>query len=228
LRILVIDEDQHLSWAQGLREHGHCVEVADSGQAALDRHADADAVIINTMLPDISGFEVCRMIRAVSGVPIVVLNEKNDEIDCVLALKLGADDCVAKPYGLRELAARIEAIVRRAATAHGHRNNVIARDCESRTRNAGPVLVNLSTRGVTVDARKVNLTRKEFDLLALLVEDPGRVLTKERIMKAVWGHDGAGDTRTLGVHIASLRRKLGVPELIETVWGVGFRITDEH
>jgi two-component system, OmpR family, response regulator RegX3 len=191
-----------------------------------------DAVLIDLELEDGDALQACRRIRAVSPVPLLVVAEEGDEMDRVLCLQLGADDFVPAPCGERELGARIQAVLRRARGDLSWRlpaaapapARVTTPALAAEVRELGPLRVDVRQRVVAAHGRPVSLTRKEFDVLALLAADPGRVFTREEIMRAVWGHDGAGDTRTLGVHMTGLRRKLGLGELIETVRGVGFRL----
>jgi two-component system, OmpR family, response regulator RegX3 len=219
VRVLIVEDQSDVAQelAGGLGDQGFQAVTARDGRSALDRYSDVDVVLLDLGLPDRDGFDVCRAIRADSNVPIIMVSGRSDEFDRVLGLKLGADDYVVKPVWLRELAARIEAVVRRTT---GARERPRAGDLPE----IGPLRIDPHGRRVTVHGREVSLTRKEFDLLALLAAEPDRVLGRAAIMRAVWGHDGAGDTRTLGVHIASLRKKLGLPRLVETVRGVGFRL----
>ena len=173
-------------------------------------------VLLDLGLPDIDGYEVCRRLRAVSDVPIIVVTARGQEVDRVVGLELGADDYLVKPFGLRELVARIRAVARRSEP------RVVAPD----QRRVGGVELDVRTRRVTVDGPEIELTRKEFDLLALLMEEPGATRTRAEIMESVWDAHWYGPTKTLDVHIAALRRKLGDPTLIETVRGVGFRTAD--
>jgi DNA-binding response OmpR family regulator len=195
----------------------------DSGVDALSNYSDADAVLLDVGLPDLDGFEICRRIRAKSDVPILMLSGRGDEFDRVLALKLGADDYVVKPCGIRELAARIEAVARRARDSAEVTGVARIVRTGSTVRQLRQMRIDIDRRMVTVGEAEVQLTRKEFDLLELLAREPGKVITRETIMAEVWGYSDAGDTRTLGVHMTSLRRKLGVP-IIETVRGIGFRL----
>ncbi len=219
MRVLIVEDDTEAAEAlvRGLASEGIEAVTVSTGRAALHSHADVDAVVLDIRLPDLDGFEVCRAIRTTSSVPIIILSGRDTEFDRVLGLKLGADDYIVKPYGLRELSARIEASVRR--TAHYTQETP-----DEAVRSFGPLRVDLYQRKVTVHNRIVTLTRKEFDLLALLSGRPGMVFTREVIMREVWGHDGSGDTRTLGVHITGLRKKLQTPHMIETVRGIGFRL----
>ena len=207
-----------------LIRQGFQVNTCAAGSQVLERCRDVDAILLDLVLSDIDGFEVCRAVRAVCPVPIIMVSSRGDEFDRVLSLKLGADDYVSRPYSVRELTARIEAVIRRSAAAW--RSRAIERD-DSDTREVGQVRINFRSRTVTVAGRPTVLTRMEFDILVLLSSDPGRVFGREEIMTEVWGHDGAGDTRTLGVHISGLRKKLGTPNVIETVRGIGFRLIAE-
>ena len=178
--------------------------------------AHADLVLLDLGLPDMDGSEVCRQVRKTSAVPIIVVSARGDESDRVLGLELGADDYLVKPFGLRELVARVRAVSRRAAS-----------DPDQLLQRIGAVEIDRRTRRVTVDEAEVALSPKEFDLLSLLGQDPGAVVSREQIMDEVWDPHWYGPTRTLDVHVASLRKKLGDPGLIETVRRVGFRLRDQ-
>ena len=214
MRVLVVEDDDSIAvpLVKGLEREGFVVERVATGAAALVA-APADMVLLDLGLPDIDGYEVCRRLRADSDVPIIVVTARGEEVDRVIGLELGADDYLVKPFGLRELVARIRAVARRSE------GRVSAPD----QRRVRGVEVDVRTRRVTVDGTEVELTRKEFDLLALLTEEPGAIRTRDEIMEAVWDAHWYGPTKTLDVHIAALRRKLGDPTVIETVRGVGFR-----
>jgi two-component system response regulator RegX3 len=218
MKVLIVEDQPEIAddLSNGLGNQGFNTVTAHTGQAALEQYLDADAILLDLGLPDRDGLEVCRTIRASSNVPIILVSARHDEFDRVLGLRMGADDYVTKPYGLRELGARLEAVMRRTVDTH-------FRPEKPKVRRTGMVSINLHRHRVTVGDREIFLTRKEFDLLVLLTSDPGRVFDRETIMCEVWGHPSAGDTRTLGVHMVSLRRKLGISHLIETVRGVGFR-----
>jgi DNA-binding response OmpR family regulator len=201
---------------EGLARAGYSVERAATGTEALARVASADLVLLDLGLPDMDGSEVCRQVRKTSAVPIIIVSARGDESDRVLGLELGADDYLVKPFGLRELVARVRAVSRRAAS-----------DPDQLLQRIGAVEIDRRTRRVTVDEREVALSRKEFDLLSLLGQDPGAVVSREQIMDEVWDPHWYGPTRTLDVHVASLRKKLGDPGLIETVRRVGFRLRDQ-
>jgi DNA-binding response OmpR family regulator len=173
-------------------------------------------VLLDLGLPDTDGFEVCRRLRERSDLPILVISARGEEVDRVIGLELGADDYLVKPFGFRELVARIRAISRRAV-------NAVDEQRENVQRFEG-LEIDRRTRRVRVDAIEIALTPKEFDLLALLAEDPGAVLTRQEILDQVWDPHWYGPTKTLDVHVASLRKKLGDPSWIETVRGVGLRM----
>lgn len=215
-RILVVDSDTASADAlvTGLLRQGHEAERVATGRAALEAYGDAHMVLMDLDLPDLDGLEVCRRIRAGSGVPVIAVTARGSELDRVLGLQAGADDYLVKPYGFRELVARIEAVMRRcqgrAPTADP---SVIAH---------GPLLIDVSARRVSLDGRPIALTRKEFDLVRLLASQPDAVLPRQRIMREVWGD--AWSRRTIDTHISKIRSKLGSPEWIVTVRGVGFRL----
>ena len=220
MHVLVVEDDDAIAepLARGLERQGWTVHRESTGLGALDALESGptvDLVLLDLGLPDIDGYEVCRRVRARSTVPIIVLTARGDEIDRVLGLELGADDYVVKPFGFRELVARMNAVLRRVTGSSSGADDTI--------RLAGGVLVDLRARRVTIDGAEVSLTRKEFDLLALLGSDPGATFTRESILEQVWDAHWYGPTKTLDVHIAALRKKLGDPSIIETVRGVGFR-----
>jgi two-component system, OmpR family, response regulator RegX3 len=218
LQVLVVEDDPTIAepLATGLEREGYAVRVTATGRAALDALAErpADVVLLDLGLPDLDGREVCRRIRERSAVPLIVVSARGEEIDRVLLLELGADDYVVKPFGLRELVARIRAVLRRSAGA--------GPEAEA-PRQLGRMLLDRRARRVHVDGVEVELTPKEHDLLALLASDPGAVFRRERILEEVWDPHWWGPTKTLDVHVASLRRKLGDPGWVVTVRGVGFR-----
>ena len=223
MRLLLVEDDDRVAAAQQdvLRRHGFEVRRVGTARDALDGAHDAswvpDVVLLDLGLPDGDGFDVCAQIRRTRDVPILVTTARADLRSRIHGLHLGADDYLVKPYDLRELMARIHAVARRTA---------VPRD----TPPADPaptlvvhgVHVDLAGRAVRVDGRDVPLTRKEFDVLALLARRPGVVFRREQILAEVWG--AAGSPHTLDVHVASLRAKAGVPGLVETVRGVGYRL----
>jgi DNA-binding response OmpR family regulator len=214
MRVLVVEDEQAISepLVEGLRREGFTVTLAETGSEALAAD-EADVVLLDLRLPDIDGLDVCRALRERSGVPIIVVTARGEEVDRVVGLELGADDYVVKPFGFRELIARIRAVTRRS---------------QGRATD-GPVRVGeleLDERGrrITMRGQDVELTPKEFDLLAALARDPGAVVSRQRLLEDVWNTSWSGSTKTIDVHVAALRRKLGKPELIETIRGVGFRL----
>lgn len=220
VQLLIVEDDDAIAipLEEGLEREGfECTRVA-TGAAALEA-PPADLVLLDLGLPDMDGNDVCRELRARSNVPVIVVTARGEEVDKVVGLELGADDYLVKPFGLRELVARIRAVLRRT-DARGDGEDPILRD--------GLLEVDTRTHRSTVDGSEMNLTPKEFDLLALLATDPGATFTREEILEQVWDAHWYGPTKTLDVHVASLRKKLGDPDWIETVRGVGFRLRDDR
>ncbi len=201
--------------AEGLAREGFEVDRASTGSQALAAQS-SDLVLLDLGLPDMDGYTVCRTLRARSNVPIVVITARGDEVDRVVGLELGADDYMVKPFGFRELVARIRAVLRRSGESAG----------AEQVQVLGDLVVDRRTRRVLVEGQEVNLSPKEFDLLALLAVDPGAVVTRQTILEEVWDPHWYGPTKTVDVHVASLRRKLGHPEWVETVRRVGLRLGD--
>ena len=225
-RVLVVEDEESFSDALSfmLRREGYDVGVAADGAAALDefdRHG-ADLVLLDLMLPGISGTEVCRTLRQKSTVPIIMVTAKDGEVDKVVGLELGADDYVTKPFSSRELVARIRAVLRR----RGEPEEMLPATLE-----AGPVRIDVDRHVVAVRGQTIAMPLKEFDLLELLVRNAGRVLTRGQIIDRVWGSDYVGDTKTLDVHVKRLRAKIEVdppdPRLILTVRGLGYKFEAE-
>jgi DNA-binding response OmpR family regulator len=216
VHLLVIEDDESIGapLVRGLERSGFEVTLVSTGREALAA-VGMDLVLLDLGLPDLDGYEVCRELRARSGVPIIVVTARGDEGDRVLGLELGADDYVVKPFGIRELVARVRAVARRTVGTGSEPEG---------PQNVGSLLVDRRTRRVSVGGEEVALAPKEFDLLALLAEDPGAVVSRTQIMDEVWDPHWYGPTKTLDVHVASLRKKLGDPRWIETVRGVGFRL----
>jgi two-component system response regulator RegX3 len=214
MRVLLVEDDDSIAepLLSGLARYGFRVDRVRTGAEALAA-ASHDLVLLDLGLPDMDGMDVCRRLRAVSPMPIIVITARSDEVDRVLGLELGADDYVVKPFGFRELVARIRAVTRRAQATE-----------PAAVQRLGSLELDRRERRVRIDGVAVTLTAKEFDLLALLSEDPGAVLARERILERVWDQHWFGPTKTLDVHVASLRGKLGDPGWIETVRGVGFRL----
>ena len=219
MRLLVVEDDPTIAepLRRGLMREGFDVDLAGTGAEALAA-GECDLVLLDLGLPDIDGRDVCRQLRARSGIPIIVVTARGDEIDRVILLELGADDYVVKPFGFRELLARIRAVLRRTS------GGPPTAQTDARI-DAGLLQIDTRTRNVTYDGRPVALTPKEHDLLVYLARDPDVVHTREQIIENVWDDNWWGSTKTLDVHVASLRKKLA-PETIETVRGVGFRFVD--
>jgi len=217
--ILVVDDERHIVdlIRLYLERDGFAVVSASNGDEALTveaRHAP-DLVILDLMLPGRDGFEVCRELRRRGDVPILILTARDDDIDAIVGLELGADDYVTKPFNPRALMARVKAILRRTeVTARG-----------GRPIEVGALRIDPRRREVTVANRRLDLRAREFDLLAALARDPGAVLTRDGLLEDVWGTDFPGETRTVDVHVSEIRKKLrpGGPE-IETVRGLGYRL----
>lgn len=221
MRVLLVEDDDSIAepLIRGLAREGFEVSRERTGAGALT--ADPlDLVLLDLGLPDIDGYEVCRSIRAEHDTPIIVITARGAEVDRVIGLELGADDYLVKPFGFRELVARIRAVTRRSDRTGGAPKRLDTLSCDG-------LDVDLRTRRVRVDGRDVALTRKEFDLLAMLARDPGATCTRQDILDEVWDPHWYGPTKTLDVHVASLRKKLGRPGLIETIRGVGFRLDVE-
>lgn len=218
MQVLVVEDDDAIAepLVRGLEREGFAAERVATGADALAA-TRPDVVLLDLGLPDLDGYEVCRRLRAESDVAIIVITARGDEVDRVVGLELGADDYLVKPFGFRELVARIRAVTRRRGGRGDEPAEVVRH---------GDLEVDNRTRRVTRAGDELSLTRKEFDLLALLASDPGATRTREEILETVWDAHWYGPTKTLDVHIASLRKKLGDPTLIETVRGVGFRLGD--
>ena len=221
-KILVVEDEASFSEALAyvLGKEGFEVAVADTGDgaiAAFDK-AGADLVLLDLMLPGLSGTEVCRQLRSRSSVPIIMLTAKDTEVDKVVGLELGADDYVTKPYSKAELIARIRAVLRRQGESSSMQEGVIT---------AGPVRIDVERHQVNINDELVSLPLKEFELLEFLVRNSGRVLTRSQLIDRVWGSDYFGDTKTLDVHVKRLRAKIekdpANPTYIQTIRGLGYK-----
>jgi len=223
-RILLVDDERAIleSLRYALEKEGYDVLEASEGSEALElaRTRSPDLVLLDIMLPGMSGFEVCRILRKESSVPILMLTARADEPDRVVGLDLGADDYITKPFSIREVLARIRAALRRSqATAGGGAREEIVRAAE--------ITMDLARHEVTVGDQPISLPPRQFDLLRAFLSNPGRVLTRPMLLQQVWGYDFAGDDRTVDVHVRWLRRKLqeaGSQTAIETVRGVGYKL----
>ncbi|MCL4393336.1 MAG: response regulator transcription factor [Chloroflexi bacterium] len=216
--LLLVDDEKNIIELERLylEKEGYKVEAAFDGKAALDkfRAIKPAALILDLMLPEIDGWEVCRRIRQESEVPILMLTARDQDVDKIVGLELGADDYLTKPFNPRELVARVRAILRRASPGH-----------KTQRLSVGDLTIDLDRREVTIGTRAVELRAKEFDLLAVMAQNPSIVLTRERLLEIAWGYDFPGETRTVDVHVAHLRKKLaGAATQIETVSGVGYKL----
>ena len=231
MRLLLVEDDHHVATALSavLTRHGIEVVQVGSGEEALrallpGAGGPFSVVLLDLSLPDLDGFEVCSRIRRLTTTPVIMVTARSDVRSRIHGLNLGADDYVVKPYDVGELLARIHAVSRRSAVEEPAAAREAGTAAAPTAVTVGPVTIDLSTRQVAVDGRAVALTRKEFDLLALLAQRPGVVFRREQIISEVWRTSWEGTGRTLEVHIASLRSKLGLPAFIETVRGVGYRL----
>ena len=225
IHLLVVEDEESFIDALeiGLDREGFKVTIARDGQEALDKFETGkfDAILLDLMLPKVSGLDVCRTIRAKSDIPIIIVSAKSEEVDMVLMLEIGADDYVTKPYRLRELVARIRAVLRRRETY------TPSEEPNTEIMEFGPILLDIDSRRCYVSGEEIKLRKKEFALLRNLLENPGRVMTREVLIDRVWGDDYVGDTKTLDVHIKRLRTLIEFdpknPIHITTIRGVGYR-----
>ncbi len=225
--ILLVDDEQSVQklLASALRKDGYEVVSAFDGREALDRLRDRafDLLVLDLMLPEVDGFEVCRQVRATSSVPIIMLTARVEEIDKVLGLELGADDYITKPFSMREFRSRVKAVLRRSQLTH-------AEEPAQEALEDGELRIDFDKRLVTIDGKPVRLTYVEFEILAALARHPGRVYGRSTLLERVWGDSAYRDPRTVDVHIRHLREKLEQdpknPELVLTVRGVGYRFRD--
>lgn len=236
VRVLLVEDDDGIALPleAGLAHHGYEVTRVSRG---ADVHAalPADIVLLDLGLPDMDGLDVCRSLRQVDQkLPIIVISARGSEIDRVVGLELGADDYLAKPFGMRELIARIRAVMRRAepaSTAPVEGEGADATDDDSgahdtRVRSVGALTIDLRTHRATLDSHELSLTTKEFGVLAMLSADPGAVVTRSDLIEQVWDEHWYGPTKTLDVHVAQLRKKLGNPAWVENVRSIGYRLVD--
>ena len=232
-KVLIVEDEQSFLEALrvGLGREGFAIDVARDGREALDRFAAAepDIVLLDVMLPRISGVDVCREIRTKSDVPIIMVTARSEEIDAVVGLEVGADDYVTKPYRFRELVARMRSVLRRSVA------DVAGNDAEPYEPRGGPIAVgdvrvDPDRHEVRIRDERVEMPLKEFDLLVALASNAGRVLTRDQLIDEVWGLDYVGDTKTLDVHIKRLRNKVerdpSNPTAIVTIRGLGYKFAD--
>lgn len=226
-KILIVDDEEHIRELLkfNLEKNGYTVYMAVNGLEGLSlaREKQVDLILLDLMLPGIDGFEVCKEIRKdniISNVPIIMLTAKSEEIDKILGLELGADDYITKPFSIRELSARIKALLRRSNVKYD--NEVL---------KFGNIVLNLQTREVLKNGEKLEFTLKEFEVLKLLVQNKGKILTREILLDKIWGYEYVGETRTVDVHIRHIRKKVEEndknPIYIQTIRGVGYKFIGE-
>lgn len=222
-KVLVVDDEKLI--VKGIRfsleQDGMEVDCAYDGEEALRmaKEKDYDIILLDVMLPKLDGFEVCQQLRETSGVPVVMLTAKGDDMDKILGLEYGADDYITKPFNILEVKARIKAIMRRT-------EKKTMAQTKSRVIQAGDLMMDCEARRVSIAGREVNLTAKEFDVLELLIFNPNKVYSRENLLNIVWGYEYPGDVRTVDVHIRRLREKIEAnpsdPKYVHTKWGVGY------
>jgi DNA-binding response OmpR family regulator len=221
--ILVVEDEGSIASFIGmyLRKAGFGVRVAPTGAAAIGETAaeSPSLIVLDLMLPDIDGIEVCRRIRQSSDVPILMLTARDEDVDKIIGLEVGADDYLTKPFNPGELVARVKSILRRASPQRRELDNAVIEH--------GDLKVDAGRREASVGSEQFQLAPKEFDLLWELLDHRGLVLTRDQLLERVWGYTFAGDTRTVDVHVRQLRRKLGDACPIVTVWGVGYKVSTE-
>jgi two-component system, OmpR family, alkaline phosphatase synthesis response regulator PhoP len=218
--VLVVEDETSIASfvALYLKNAGYKIRTVGTGQEALEHIADErpDLVVLDLMLPDIDGIEVCRRIRRSSDIPILMLTARDEDVDKIIGLEVGADDYLTKPFNPRELVARVKSILRRSVPER--------RELETKQITHGKLQIDAGRREVRVGEEEVQLAPKEFDLLWELLDHRGIVLTRDQLLERVWGYTFAGDTRTVDVHVRQIRRKLGDASPIVTVWGVGYKV----
>lgn len=222
-KVLVVDDEKLIvkGIKFSLEQDDMKVDCAYDGEEALEmvKQNEYDVMLLDIMLPKMSGLEVCQQIREFSDVPIIMLTAKGDDMDKILGLEYGADDYITKPFNILEVKARIKAIMRRRATKNTTKDT-------GKQKLIRGLMIDVEARRVTVDGKPINLTAKEFDLLELLIFNVNKVYSREELLKTVWGEDYPGDVRTVDVHIRRLREKIeknpGDPKYVQTKWGVGY------
>ena len=229
-KVLVVDDEKLI--VKGIRfsleQDGMEVDCAYDGEEALEaaKRQEYDVVLLDVMLPKLTGFEVCQQIREFSAMPIIMLTAKGDDMDKILGLEYGADDYITKPFNILEVKARIKAIMRRSNKSSSSNHS------DSKTVTIGEMKLDCDNRRVYIAGKEVNLTAKEFDLLELLIFNPNKVYSRENLLNIVWGYDYPGDVRTVDVHIRRLREKIesnpSEPKYIHTKWGVGYYFQNQE
>ena len=221
-RILVVEDEANIASfvSAYLEKAGYVVDRAVNGAEAKDKALSSEPalILLDLNLPDMDGLEVCRAVRATSQVPILMLTARDDDVDKIVGLEVGADDYLTKPFNPRELVARIRSILRRATAPP---------PVSKGRRTHGVIAIDAGRRELTVDGAPIQLAPKEFDLFWELLDHSGLVLTRDQLLERVWGYTFAGDTRTVDVHVRQLRRKIGDTCPIVTVWGVGYKVADD-
>jgi DNA-binding response OmpR family regulator len=221
--ILIVEDEASIASfvAMYLKRAGFVVQTAGTGEEAIEQAAGhaPSLIVLDLMLPDVDGIEVCRRVRQRSDVPILMLTARDDDVDKIIGLEVGADDYLTKPFNPGELVARVKSILRRA--------NPERRELETASLVHGELVIDSGSREVKVGDEEIQLAPKEFDLLWELLDHRGLVLTRDQLLERVWGYTFAGDTRTVDVHVRQLRRKLGDASPIVTVWGVGYKVSAE-
>jgi DNA-binding response OmpR family regulator len=218
--VLVVEDESSIASfvALYLKNAGYRIQTAGNGREALERVAaeKPNLIVLDLMLPDVDGLEVCRRIRQTSDVPILMLTARDEDVDKIIGLEVGADDYLTKPFNPRELVARVKSVLRRSVPER--------REAQTKQIKHGDLEIDVGRREVLVSGKEVQLAPKEFDLLWELLDHKGLVLTRDQLLERVWGYTFAGDTRTVDVHVRQLRRKLGEASPIVTVWGVGYKV----
>ena len=222
--VLVVEDEASIASFVSLylKNAGYEVRTAANGAEALAsvQREQPSLIVLDLMLPDIDGIEICRRIRQKSDIPILMLTARDEDVDKIIGLEVGADDYLTKPFNPRELVARVKSVLRRSAPER-------RRDVEEELRH-GDLVINAGRREVKVGEEEIQLAPKEFDLLWELLDHRGLVLTRDQLLERVWGYTFAGDTRTVDVHVRQIRRKLGDASPIVTVWGVGYKVSAER
>ncbi len=229
-RILIVDDEPSITEfvSYNLVKEGYAVDIAQDGDTALElaRDKQFDLVVLDVMLPGIDGYEVCRRLRATSDVPVLFLSARDTELDKVVGLEIGGDDYLAKPFGVRELTARVKALLRRAPSGTRDAGSIAGELLE-----VSGVVLDEAAHAATSDDREIDLTPREFELLACLMRHAGKVLSREQLLREAWGWEYLTETKTVDTHVKRLRDKLeaaGVdPNVVETVRGYGYRFRDE-
>ena len=228
--ILVVDDEKLIvkGIKFSLEQDGMAVDCAYDGQEAIDlfKSKEYSLVLLDLMLPKIDGFEVCRRIREISNVPIIMLTAKSDDIDKIMGLEYGADDYVTKPFNILEIKARIKAVIRRA----GSQKNGVSSDSDENTMLIGELKFDKAWKRLYIRNKEINLTGKEYEVFELLASTPNKIYSRDELLRLVWGNDYLGDARTVDVHIRRLREKIetnpGEPKYVHTKWGAGYYFQD--